>query len=70
MTILHLCLMLRKTVAAQLSLTDITEEDVMLVIDKLEICKSHGQIKFILKYLKKLKKQSANHSVRFSICLR
>ena len=55
------------TVAAQLFLVDITEEDVMRVIDKLKICKSPGQIKSILEYLKKLKKQSASHFAQFSI---
>ena len=55
------------TVVAQLFFIDITEKDVMHVIDKLKICKSPGQIKFTLKYLKKLMKQSASHFARFSI---
>ena len=56
------------TVAAQLFLVDMTDEDVIRVIDKLKIYKSPlGQIKSILEYLKKLKKQSASHFAQFSI---
>ena len=55
------------TVAAQLFLVDITEEDVMRVIDKLKICKSPGPDKIYPRILKKLKKQSASHFAQFSI---
>ena len=56
------------TVAAQLFLVDITEEDVMRVIDiSLRYVDHLGQIKSILEYLKKLKKQSASHFAQFSI---
>ena len=41
------------TVAAQLFLADITEEDVIRVIDKLKICKSSGPDKIYPKILKK-----------------
>ena len=43
------------TVAAQLFLVDITEEDVMRVIDKLKICKSHGTDKISPRMLKEVK---------------
>ena len=43
------------TVAAQLFLVDITEEDVMRVIDKLEICKSPGPDKIYPRILKEVK---------------
>ena len=43
------------TVAAQLFLVDITEEDVMRVIDKLKICKSPGPDKIYPKILKEVK---------------
>ena len=56
------------TVAAQLFLVDITGENVMRVIDiSLRYVNHLGQIKSILEYLKKLKKQSANHFAQFSI---
>ena len=44
------------TVAAQLFLVDITEEDVMHVIDKLKICKSPRPDKFYPRILKEVKK--------------
>ena len=43
------------TVAAQLFLVDITEEDVMRVIDKLKICKSPGPDKIYPRILKEVK---------------
>ena len=43
------------TVAAQLFLVDITEEDVMCVIDKLKICKSLGPGKIYPRILKEVK---------------
>ena len=43
------------TVAAQLFFVDITEEDVMGVIDKLKICKSPGPDKIYLRILKEVK---------------
>ena len=43
------------TVAAQLFLVDITEEDVMHVIDKLKICKSPGPDKIYPRILKEVK---------------
>ena len=43
------------TVAAQLFLVDITEEDVMRVIDKLKICKSPGPDKIYPRILKEIK---------------
>ena len=43
------------TVAAQLILVDITEEDVMRVIDKLKICKSPGPDKIYPRILKEVK---------------
>ena len=43
------------TAAAQLFLVDITEEDVMRVIDKLKICKSPGPDKIYLRILKEVK---------------
>ena len=43
------------TVAAQLFLVDITEEDVMCVIDKLKICKSPGPDKIYPRILKEVK---------------
>ena len=55
------------TVAAQLFLVDITEEDVMHVVDSLRYVNHLGQIKSILEYLRKLKKQSVSHLKQFSI---
>ena len=43
------------TVAEQLFLVDITEEDVMRVIDKLKICKSPGPDKIYPRILKEVK---------------
>ena len=45
----------QRTVAAQLFLVDITEEEVMRVIDKLEICKSPGPDKIYPRILKEIK---------------
>ena len=42
------------TVAAQLFLVDITQEDVMRVIDKLKICKSPGSDKIYPRILKEV----------------
>ena len=45
------------TVAAQLFLVDITEEDVMRVIDELKICKSPGPEKIYPRILKEVKEE-------------
>ena len=45
------------TIAAQLFLVDITEEDVMCVIDKLKMCKSPGPDKIYPRILKEVKEE-------------
>ena len=55
------------TVAAQLFLADITEEDVMRVIDKLKICKSPGPDKIYPRILKEVKEAICSHFAQFSI---